>query len=234
MQRILLVQVRPAGSYSERHEQECIKRRLPEQVEVVHFNVFDADPAADWFENTRGCDSFVMGGSGSVSVHDEVVSTFRSASSRFFERALTSDFPGFCICFGHQLLAQHLGADVVRDAARREAGTVYIETLGDDPLYAKRGPRFSAHQGHTDHVVAAPPGTTLLGRNESSPVQALRVDGTNVYSTQFHPDFLATEARLRYAEIFGTGDDAQVAMSKFDPARDGDTQTLLTEWWDTL
>jgi GMP synthase (glutamine-hydrolysing) len=203
-------------------------------VEVVPFNVFEADPAADWFDSADGCHAFVMGGSGSVSVHDEVVDTWRSASSRFFERSLTDDFPGFCICFGHQLLAQHLGAEVVRDADRREAGTVYIEVVGEDPLFDERAPRFSAHQGHSDHVVAAPDGTTLLARNESSPVQALRVDGTNTYSTQFHPDFLATEARQRYAEIFGTGDDSQVAMAKFDPERDEDTMTLLSQWWDAL
>ena len=175
-----------------------------------------------------------MGGSGSVSVHDDEVSFWRSASSRFFERALAADFPGFCICFGHQLLAQHLGAEVVQDATRREAGTVYIDVVGDDALLAGRAPRFFAHQGHSDHVVAPPKGTTLLARNDSSPVQALRVDGTRTYSTQFHPDFLATEARQRYAEIFGTGDDAQVAMAKFDPEQDKDTMTLLAEWWDSL
>lgn len=203
-------------------------------MELVPFNVFSAGASTTWFDSAKGCDAFVMGGSGSVSVHDDVVSEWRAASSRFFEQALKNELPGFCICFGHQLLATHLGGEVVRDPARREAGTVDIETVNMDPLFAKRAPRFSAHQGHSDHVVAAPKGTTLLARNDSSPVQALRVDGTNTYSTQFHPDFLATEARARYAEIFGTGDDAQEAMSKFDPERDGDTKTLLTEWWNAL
>lgn len=234
MPRLLLVQVRPAGSFSERHEQECIARRLPQQVEVVPFNVFDADPASDWFEGANGFDAFVMGGSGSVSVHDEEVSVWRSSSSRFFERTLAEGVPGFCICFGHQLLAQHLGADVVRDPARREAGTVDVDVVDSDPLFAKRQPRFYVHQGHSDHVVMPPAATTLLARNDSSPVQALRVNGTKTYSTQFHPDFLATEARQRYAEIFGTGDDAQVAMAKFDSERDGDTKTLLAEWWNAL
>lgn len=204
---------------------------------LVPFNVFGADPSSDWFEAAAGCEGFIMGGSGSVSVHDDEVSAWRSASCRFFERALSTGFPGFCICFGHQLLAHHLGAEVVADASRREAGTVYVDVAGggtNDPLFAKRSPRFSAHQGHSDHVVAPPKGTTLLAQNETSPVQALRVDGTNTYSTQFHPDFLATEARLRYAEIFGTNEDSQIAMAKFDPARDEDTQSLLAEWWKSL
>ena len=196
-------------------------------------NVF-ASAAADWFDAAGGCHAFIMGGSGSVSVHDSEVDPWRSAARAFFERALKTNLPGFCICFGHQLLAQHLGGDVVQDASRREAGTVFIDVCGEDPLFESRAPRFSAHQGHSDHVVTPPAGTTLLAKNRTSPVQALRIDGTQTYSTQFHPDFLATEARQRYAEIFGQGDDAQAAMAKFDPERDADTSSLLSEWWNTI
>ncbi len=152
-------------------------------------------------ELAKSADALVIGGSGRFSVHHPESSPFVNNVRNVVERALSDGTPGFGICFGHQLVGLHLGAEVVTDMDRRESGTIEL-SLTDaghhDPLFSHLGPTFMGHTGHTDTVTAVPPGATLLARSSTVEAQAFRVNGTRFYTTQFHPDLTGEHARPRY------------------------------------
>ncbi|MEM9864361.1 MAG: hypothetical protein AAF938_22365 [Myxococcota bacterium] len=225
-----LLQVRARGSYAARHEVQCVRRCLDVRTSV--HSVFEADLNA-LVEGTTG---FIVGGSGSLSLHDEATRHFEDGLRRFLDAAFERRIPGFLICFGHQFLAHHLGAQVVTDEARKEAGTIHVSVVGrgaEDPLFGPRAPLFFAHAGHSDHVTEVPSGTELLARTPESPIQALKVHGMPVYSTQFHPDLTARDARARYIAAFGEGPVALEAAERFDASADSATSTLIAEWWES-
>lgn len=239
MRKLLLIQVRAPADPMARHETACIERRLhPRRVGLRVENVFASRPTRRWLD---GVDALVIGGSGSFSVQDPRSAEFVGPMRRLLDRALDEQLPGFAICFGHQLLGLHLGARVETDEERRESGTVpftLTEHGARDPLFAELGPTFRGHTGHTDHVLSAPQGTELLARNDRCEVQALRVRGAPFYSTQFHPDLTAEEARSRYrsfARGLPAAARARVAkdVSRFDPDAD-DTDRLLGRFVDRL
>ncbi len=228
MARLLLIQIREADGFSARHEQGCMRRCIPDVDWVVRSALGDALPAATWLD---GVDGFVIGGSGNLSlVEDEPNHPWVPGLRHLLDEAMTRTLPGLCICFGHQLLGLHLGADVVTDRTRGEAGTITVERVAEDALLAGPDP-FFVHTGHSDHVMAVPTGTTLLARTERSEVQALRVNGTHLYSTQFHPDLTAGEAVERYHQAFGHGPEATAAAARFDGNKDHHTEALLARWW---
>ena len=100
-------------------------------------------------------------------------------------RALAERLPGFGICFGHQLLAMHLGASVRTDESRMESGTVEVQGVQEDPVFARVGSRFHVHTGHTDLVESVPDGCRLLASTGRVPVQALRMDTAPWWTAQF-------------------------------------------------
>ena len=224
---LLLAQIRPPGHPMTKHELECMQRRFePLQIELRAHNVFEETPSTDWLQEADG---FLIGGSGAFSVHDPRSDRFVGGLRRILDTCLRDDIPVFGICFGHQLLGMHLGSRVVTDTERREIGTLPIELTEagrQDPFLscvAEPGKApFGAILGHTDHVESLPSGATLLARTDLSPIQAMRVDGTRTYSTQFHPDLTGEESRARYrafAEALGPAEKQamEATLERFDP-----------------
>jgi GMP synthase (glutamine-hydrolysing) len=105
--------------------------------------------------------------------------------------------PVLGVCFGHQLLAHALGGAVERNLRGPEVGTREVELTDAgraDPLFAGLPARFAVQETHEDHVPAAPPGATVLARNDHAPVQAF-AHGPRIRAVQFHPEF--SPARVR-------------------------------------
>jgi len=92
-------------------------------------------------------------------------------------------------CYGIGVVTRLLGGEVSR-AYPEDTGPVQIELNADgqaDPLFGGLATRFTALTAHKEGAGAPPPGSTLLARNDSCPVQAYRV-GERLYATQFHPE----------------------------------------------
>ena len=107
----------------------------------------------------------------------------------FLEKAVEADLPVFGICLGGQLLARALGGDV-KAAAEPEIGWVDItltDEAADDPVFGRLENPTGVYQWHYD-VFEPPPGARVLARSESSPNQAFRLDGRDVWGIQFHPE----------------------------------------------
>ncbi|MBV70827.1 MAG: hypothetical protein CMH52_05705 [Myxococcales bacterium] len=198
-QRVLLIQVRAPDDLMLDHEFACVRSRFGDrQLNLTRRNaVVDvADPR--WLDDVDGV---VIGGSGDFSVHHPKSQPWVTPLRAVIDGILSNDIPCFAICFGHQLLGQHLGNDVITDPNHAELGTVTVElteTGHRSALFQDFQPRFRVHSGHSDHVSGVPPGVDLLASNAATATQAFHVRGSRVYSVQFHPDMTGAEARYRY------------------------------------
>ncbi|MCC6552604.1 MAG: glutamine amidotransferase [Polyangiaceae bacterium] len=95
--------------------------------------------------------------------------------------------PTFGICFGHQILAQALGGEVVKNPRGREIGTVRIERRADDPIFDGLPATFDANVTHVDTVGKLPEGAVSLARSDREEHHAIRFTRT-CYGVQFHPE----------------------------------------------
>ena len=89
------------------------------------------------------------------------------------------------ICFGHQLIACCLGADVGRAPQGWGMGRMSYEWIGATPLKST----LNLLASHQDQVRSLPEGATLLARSEFCPIAAYSV-GDHVFCIQPHPEFV--------------------------------------------
>jgi GMP synthase (glutamine-hydrolysing) len=227
-----LLQIRNPTDPMRGHEVECFVRRLEvEPQQVVALDVLDEPLDESIYERF---DALLIGGAGEFSVLDEFPHIRRTLD--FIGEAATREFPTFGSCFGFQALSLALGGDVVRDPSRAELGTFDVDlhaAATTDPLFAGLPNRFTAQQGHKDHVTRLPSGASHLAGSERSPFQAARFGGGLVWGTQFHPELTEADNRLRvltYRERYALQLDAVLEILR--PSQH--THGLLARFADVL
>ena len=128
-----------------------------------------------------------MGGTGHAWEADSVPAL---ANERILLReAVETGVPVFGICLGGQLLASALGADV-RAADEPERGWLEIvpaDDARDDPVFRVLEQATGVYQWHDD-VFEPPAGARVLASSDGAPNQAFRIDGTDAWGIQFHPE----------------------------------------------
>ena len=102
-------------------------------------------------------------------------------------RALELDTPLAGVCFGHQLIAAELGAQVGRASAGWNIGVVDYEVTFNPP-WLELPDRYSLIASHQDQVLTVPREAELVASASSCPFGAYTV-GTNVMCVQGHPEF---------------------------------------------
>jgi GMP synthase-like glutamine amidotransferase len=149
------------------------------------------------FNTTRGeypasfdaYDAVLLTGSKSDSFSDEPwVRTLRERVSELL--AQRKKLLG--ICFGHQLIAYCLGAQVGRSPRGWGMGRMSYEWCGPLPLKAAAGAdaaSLSMLASHQDQVLTLPAGATLVARSEFCPIAAYSV-ADHVFCVQPHPEFV--------------------------------------------
>jgi GMP synthase (glutamine-hydrolysing) len=116
----------------------------------------------------------------------------------FLRQVVAQQTPVLGICFGHQILAQALGGEVIRNPRGREIGTIEVELLADDPVLDGLGPRFVANATHVDTVGRLPPGATRLARSSLDEAAAFRLG--SALGVQFHPE-IDGDVMGRYLDV---------------------------------
>jgi GMP synthase (glutamine-hydrolysing) len=100
---------------------------------------------------------------------------------------VSAGVPTFGICFGHQILAQALGGQVVRNPRGREIGTKKIAKRLHVPIFEGLGDELEANVTHLDTVERLPEGAVSLACSPLEEHQAIRFSET-CYGVQFHPE----------------------------------------------
>jgi GMP synthase-like glutamine amidotransferase len=119
---------------------------------------------------------------------EEAVPLLRS-ERLLLEKAVEGDVPVLGICLGAQVLTRALGGTVT-GASQPERGWLEIiptEAAAEDPLFGHLEEPTGVYQWHYD-VFEPPPGAQVLARSAQVPNQAFRVEGTDAWGIQFHPE----------------------------------------------
>ena len=113
---------------------------------------------------------------------------------------LSLGVPVLGICYGHQLLAHHLGGKVEK-GERGEYGVAQLTVTAPDPLW--NGIQQSrVWMSHFDTVSQVPPGFRVIGSSEVSGVAAMSDVQRRLFSIQFHPEVVHTQVGKQILENF--------------------------------
>lgn len=186
--RIVVLQARYDDDPMLEHERGCFVAATGlDRASFDWRNVVDGVPR---LAEVTASEALLIGGSGHFSVTAPAADFFGPLLGLLREVAEVGH-PTFGSCFGYQLLVAALGGRVAHDAESGEVGAYDVDLTDDgraDSLFSSLPDRFVAQMGHLDRVVDLPAGVRNLVRSDLCPYQALRVDGSPVWATQFHPE----------------------------------------------
>ena len=185
--KVLLLQARDWGDPMIEHEIECFRDQIPDQFELACYNLVEGPWDASVLE---GFSAIMVGGSGAYgSAHND--NSWFEPTLSLLRAIVEKGVPLYCSCWGHQALAVALGGRVEHDERGYELGLLPVQLTFEgerDELFGKLPSPFVAPLGHCEQVVKLPEGAELLASTERCRVQAYRLRGKPVYSTQFHPE----------------------------------------------
>ncbi len=120
-------------------------------------------------------------------------STLVDAAPELDPAILESGVPILGICYGMQLLAREIGADLVKlDHAEYGPATLVIANR-DTPLFDGVPDDSRVWMSHGDTVVKLPEGYRALASTERCHVAAMGDPEKKIYGTQFHPEVAHTQ-----------------------------------------
>ncbi|HUI93972.1 MAG TPA: glutamine-hydrolyzing GMP synthase [Chitinivibrionales bacterium] len=119
----------------------------------------------------------------------------------FNSSVLALGIPVLGLCYGHQLMAQSLGGNVV--AGRyREYGIAQIDIKENSPLFAGLSGRQQIWMSHGDAVEKLPQGFEVIGSTTGCKAAAMGNETKRMYGLQFHPEVTDTPKGMTILENF--------------------------------
>jgi GMP synthase (glutamine-hydrolysing) len=111
--------------------------------------------------------------------------------------------PMLGICYGQQLMAQHLGGRV-EPGNEREYGPAELAVLEPIGIFSRfaADKQFPVWMSHGDRLVTLPPGFVTLGKSSNAPFAAIAHTERRLYGIQFHPEVTHTPRGREVLEGF--------------------------------
>ena len=235
--RFMLLQARRPEDCVRDEERDAFAAQLnvrPSQIDQVDILSEHLDPG-----KLSSVDAVLVGGAGEFGVVDPAPPV--ESMIRFLVETTERGHPIFASCFGFQALVVGLGGEVIEDEENAEVGTYDLAASKDaesDPVFRILPPNFKAQLGHKDRASRMPADVTVFAESARCPYQAMRVDGTKVYATQFHPELTWRDNRLRferympqYGRLFGE-EEAQRKLDAHEPSPEANS--LLSQFVDSV
>jgi GMP synthase (glutamine-hydrolysing) len=100
--------------------------------------------------------------------------------------------PVLGICYGLQLLAHELGAQVEASPEREYGRAQLLVDAPPSVIFRHLPDRLDVWMSHGDRVQHCPPGFRVLAHTDSCPVAACGDEARRIYGLQFHPEVVHT------------------------------------------
>ena len=141
-------------------------------------------------DNFKFCydyDAYIITGS-KYSVYDDV--DWISRLKDYLSTIIQTDKPILGICFGHQLLAEVLGGNVIKNPKGWELGSYQIQLTEsglNSPLFKDILNNEIFYESHQDFVECLPANSTELSTSDKGNQSFVYND--KIFGVQFHPEF---------------------------------------------
>ncbi|MBL0446526.1 glutamine amidotransferase-related protein [Aeromonas veronii] len=136
-------------------------------------------------EDLHECDAWLITGSRHDAYSDI---PWIQALRAWIRQAHDADVKLAGVCFGHQVIAQALGGEVVKSTKGWGLGVSVHPMLADEPWMAPSRDQIRILASHQDQVALLPPGATRLAGNDFCP-NFMFLQGNNIVAIQGHPEF---------------------------------------------
>lgn len=155
----------------------------------VYCDVQPSDTPLEELRSRRGI--IISGGPASV---------LELGSPDIDQRLLSAGLPVLGICYGHQLLAKHLGGQVQK-GTRGEYGLAHLTVTSEDPLW-KNVSQSQIWMSHFDSVASVPAGFRVIATSGAAGIAAMSDSNRRLFGIQFHPEVVHTHAGRQVLENF--------------------------------
>ena len=178
---------RPPGNLTERFGRypAMFQRLLGDKFEIESYDVAAGELPAQ----SHGHDAVLITGS-PAGVYDQL--PWIAPLEEFIRASSDSKMVG--ICFGHQVMAQALGGEVVKSDKGWGTGLQRYRIVHDE-RWLDSVSEIAVPASHQDQVVTQPPNTEVVATSDFTPFAALSWTDRRAISFQFHPEFCPDFAR---------------------------------------
>lgn len=123
------------------------------------------------------------------------------------------------VCFGHQVMAQALGGEVIKSPKGWAAGLQRYDVLRPQP-WSNGERRIAIPASHQDQVVVQPPNTEVVAASDFTPFAGLAWSDRPAISFQFHPEFSPAYAKALIEKRYDRVNTPDEAIASLDAPND--------------